>query len=145
MWKHRGTRRPSFAIEPGTGQESVWDYPRPPALAPSEEVVEVRSGDDLLARTTNAIRVLETASPPTYYLPLADIDTGMLVPADGQSYCEWKGVAHYLALRGNPGLPVAWGYEEPAARFEVLKGSVSFYPGRITCLVDDEPVWPQAG
>ena len=145
MWKHRGARRPSFAIEPGPGQESVWDYPRPPALEVPDEVVEVRSGNHVVARTTNAIRILETASPPTYYLPLADIDSGSLVPADGQSFCEWKGVAHYLALRDDPGLPVAWGYREPAAGFEVLGDRLSFYPGRITCLVNDELVRPQAG
>ena len=30
--------------QPGPGQESVWDYPRPPALVPSSQLVEVVLG-----------------------------------------------------------------------------------------------------
>lgn len=40
-WQFRGGQRPSFAQEPGPGQESVWDYPRPPALALSSRHVQV--------------------------------------------------------------------------------------------------------
>ena len=32
MWQHTGRQRPAFAIEPAPGQESVWDYPRPPRI-----------------------------------------------------------------------------------------------------------------
>jgi len=34
QWKYRGQERPPFALAPQPGQESVWDYPRPPRLAP---------------------------------------------------------------------------------------------------------------
>ena len=27
VWEYRGQKRPDFAITPGAGQESVWDYP----------------------------------------------------------------------------------------------------------------------
>ena len=145
MWKYRGNERPSFAIEPGPGQESVWDYPRPPAVETSDETVEVHSGERIIARTTRAVRVLETASPPTYYLPLDDVDASILVAVQGRSFCEWKGAAHYLALQDNPGVPVAWGYRSPALRFAALAEHVSFYPGRVACLVDEEPVRPQPG
>ena len=84
MWEFRGQQRPEFAIEPGPGQESVWDYPRPPALVRSDRLVEVRSGDRLVARSTAAFRVLETASPPTWYLPPTDIEPGALVSVPGR-------------------------------------------------------------
>ena len=53
--------------------ESVWAYPRPPRVEPSDEEVVVVLGGVEVARTNAALRVLETSHPPTYYLPPADI------------------------------------------------------------------------
>ena len=39
MWEYTGQSRPDFAQQPGPGQESAWDYPRPPALVASDEQV----------------------------------------------------------------------------------------------------------
>jgi len=148
IWKHRGTRRPSFALEPGENQESVWDYPRPPVVRPDSRRVVVRLGDIVIADTTAALRVLETASPPTFYLPEADAAMALLLPDPTHStYCEWKGVASYLDLVV-PGkrLPrVAWRYESPRAPFAALIDHISFYPGRVECYVDGERVRPQPG
>ncbi len=146
MWEYRGQHRPPFADEPGPGQESVWDYPRPPALRCSERRVEVRAGERLLARTERARRVLETASPPQFYLPPSDVERGLLSPAPGRSHCEWKGAATYWRLASDPeGSPVGWSYEDPTPRFEDLRGYFSFYPGRVACFVDGERVRPQPG
>ncbi len=76
----------SFARRPAAdplrpGQESVWDYPRPPALDASHEHVEVFLGGTLIAVTDDPIRVLETSHPPTYYLPRAAFVAGALRPA----------------------------------------------------------------
>ena len=58
MWEYQGQARPPFADAVGPGQESVWDYPRPPAIVPDHREVIVRSGGTELARTDAAIRVL---------------------------------------------------------------------------------------
>ena len=145
MWENTGQRRPDFATEPGPGQESVWDYPRPPALRPDSRLVEVRDGGTMIARTTGSYRICETASPPTFYIPGDDVDWDQLVPAPGSSVCEWKGAAAYWALAGDPTLPVGWTYPRPRARFEKIKDFIAFYPGRVTCLVDGERVEPQPG
>ncbi len=146
MWDYRGQKRPAFADEPGPGQESVWDYPRPPALELDERQVRVLDADAVIADTRRARRVLETASPPTYYLPPDDVDSALLIPAAGSSVCEWKGVARYWALASSPnGPPVAWSYDEPYREFEALRGHYGFYPGRVACYVDDERVRPQPG
>ena len=79
-WKHRGGARPAFALEPGPGQESVWDYPRPPVIVPDERRIRVRADGVTLADTRRSLKVLETASPPTFYLPPADIQTDLLLP-----------------------------------------------------------------
>jgi hypothetical protein len=50
QWQWRGQRRPSFAVIPGPGQMSVWDYPRPPQLASDAREVVVRWGGVDVAR-----------------------------------------------------------------------------------------------
>lgn len=145
MWKHRGQARPDFADEPGPGQESVWDYPRPPALDPDDRLVEVVHGDTPIARSRRAVRVLETASPPTFYLPPEDVKRSLLVPVRQASFCEWKGPASYWALADDPQNPVGWSYDQPSRRFRDIAGWVAFYPARVRCLVDGEVVRPQGG
>ena len=146
MWTYTGRGRPEFAQPPGPDQESVWDYPRPPALVADARRVRVHHDGVVLADTTGAFRVLETASPPTFYLPPEDVDTSALEATPGQSFCEWKGLASYLALKSAPGeRAVAWYYPEPSTRFVGLAGYIAFYPSRVTCFVNDERVRPQAG
>src|SRR4029077_2932528 len=60
-------------IEPGPGQESVWDYPRPPALENSAKHIEVRFNGVTIADTRRAKRILETSHPPVYYIPPDDV------------------------------------------------------------------------
>ena len=145
MWQHTGRQRPDFAIEPGPGQESVWDYPRPPALVADSRHVIVRKENAVVADTRKSIRLCETASPPTFYLPPDAVDWDLLVPARGSSVCEWKGAAKYWALPSDPGTAIAWTYPRPRARYEKLKDHIAFYPALIDCFVDDEKVEPQPG
>ncbi len=144
MWQYTGVERPSFAEEPGPGQESVWDYPRPPALVTSDKLVVVEAGGVELARSSRCFRVLETASPPTWYIPAEDVNFEALVHAPGSSFCEWKGAASYWAL-ATGGEEVAWSYPDPSPRFVAIRDAVGFYPGRVACTVDGERVRPQPG
>lgn len=128
--------------------ESVWSYPRPPAVRPSERLVEVVLGGEVIARTTAAIQVLETSHPPTWYLPSADFAPGALMPGEGASFCEWKGTARYFDLLGGGRVSrgAAWYYPHPASGFEQLSGRVAVYAGRVDeCRVDGIPVLPQPG
>ena len=50
------------------------------------------------ACTTRSWRVLEASHPPTYYLPRESFAVGVLRPASGSSWCEWKGQASYFDL-----------------------------------------------
>jgi len=135
----------------GPGQESVWDYPRPPALVRSDREVVIRLGATVIARTTRAWRVLETSHPPTWYVPRDDVTPGLLRPSSAPvTTCEWKGGATYwdVALPDDerPALAAAlWSYESPTAGFAALAGAVTAYPARLECLVDGERVRPQEG
>ncbi len=144
-WSHTGRSRPDFATEPGPGQESVWDYPRPPVIVADTRRVVVGDADAPIADTVAAVRVLETASPPTFYLPPDDVDRTRLVQADGSSFCEWKGSARYWATHDRPDEPIGWDYPSPFDDFGSLAGFLSFYPARVRCTVDGEVVRPQGG
>ena len=143
-WTYRGHERPPFARAPGEGEESVWDYPRPPRLVADDRLVEVGLGDRIVARTRRAVRVLETASPPTFYLPPGDVEMDWLVPSGARSFCEWKGIAVDLDLRDGP-RSVGWRYPETFPEFEAIAGWPAFYPARLECFVDGERVRPQPG
>lgn len=135
-------------IEPGPGQESVWDYPRPPRLEPVTERLRVVLGGVTIADTRHGFRVLETSHPPTYYLPVTDVLPDVLVRVDGASWCEWKGAAHYYDVRVGDRLAprAAWGYATPNAAYAALANTVAFFAARMdACFVDDEQVVPQPG
>lgn len=146
-WRYVGAKRPRFAVAPKPGQESVWDYPRPPRLEPDPREVVVRIGQTDIARSARSWRVLETASPPTFYLPPEDVRVELLEPIPGSSHCEWKGAARYWQLRTPEGVrePIAWSYDDPLPAFRQLTGYVAFYPGRIACSVGGVRVTPQPG
>jgi len=145
MWNFTGSRRPDFAIEPAEGQESVWDYPRPPAVRDDTRAVEVVASSGTLVSTRRSIRICETASPPTFYFHPDDVNWDLLIPTRGSSFCEWKGAAAYWALEHAPDVPVAWTYPDPSAKFRDYAGWASFYPSRVDCHVDGERVIPQTG
>jgi uncharacterized protein (DUF427 family) len=135
-------------IKPEPGQESVWDYPRPPRFVPFVGTVRVVLGGQVIAETTGAIRVLETSHPPVFYLPLVDVADGVLEEAPGTSYCEWKGAARYWHVKGGDLVAdkAGWSYPEPTAIADSIKHCVGFYAGKMdACFVNDERVVPQPG
>jgi uncharacterized protein (DUF427 family) len=135
-------------VEPGPGQESVWDYPRPPRLEDSKKRIKVVFGGVTLAYTTRAKRVLETSHPPVYYIPPEDIRMEHLALAEGTSFCEWKGVARYYDIKTEERREprAAWSYPNPVPVFASLKDYVAFYPSLMdACWVDGERVEAQAG
>ena len=135
-------------IEPGPEQESVWDYPRPPALEAVEREIVVIFADEEIARTTAAFRVLETSHPPVYYLPPDDIQIDCLTPGGATSFCEYKGRAEYLDVEvGDRRVEkAAWRYPEPTERFEPIANHVAFYAQKMdSCYVGGEQVRPQPG
>ena len=133
---------------PGPGQESVWDYPRPPRLEPTEQRIRVLFAGELIVDTRSAWRVLETSHPPGYYVPPGDVRPGVLIPAAGASVCEWKGRAEYFSVRvgDRDAERVAWAYPEPTPAFAAIAGYVAFYAGPMdACYVEDDVVTPQPG
>ena len=130
------------------GQESVWSYPRPPAVEQTSKLIQVFFADTLIAETRSAWRVLETSHPPVYYLPQHDLNMTYLHPINKASGCEWKGSAQYFDLRvGEQHSPQAvWTYPQPTDHFNLIKNHFAFYAQRVDrCFIDGELVQPQPG
>lgn len=135
-------------IEPKAGQESVWDYPRPPRLELTNKHLKIVFGGITIAETNRAFRVLETSHPPVYYFPPEDVRLEFLREVDGSSFCEWKGRAGYysIAANGRQAENAAWFYADPTAAFADIKNYIAFYASKMdACFVNDEPVQTQAG
>lgn len=144
-----GTRSgPVDRVVPGPGQESVWDYPRPPRVEPVSEPLRVVVDRQTVAATLRGFRVLETAGAPVYYIPPEDVRLDLLRPSPHRSVCEWKGTARYHTLRlGDREIPnVAWSYPEPLPGYEAIRDHLAFYAGRVDeAWVGDEQATPQPG
>lgn len=135
-------------ISPEPGQESVWDYPRPPRLEDVDNHITITFNKAVIVDTVRAKRVLETSHPPVYYIPRDDIHRGVLIPVSGSSFCEWKGEATYYDVEVNQkrAARAAWSYLAPTAGFSSINGYVAFYAHLMdACFVDGEQVRPQPG
>ena len=139
-------RQSAATIQPG--QESVWDYPRPPRLEPVQKRLQIIFNGVTIADTERAMRVLETSHPPVYYISPDDIAMHYLRRGEGSSFCEWKGAAAYWTLEvdGRVAENVAWSYPTPSPDFTPIRDYLAFYPAPMdACLVDGERVTPQPG
>ena len=136
-------------IEPGPGQESVWDYPRPPMLDQSHKHIKVIFNGVVIAETERAKRILETSHPPVYYIPLEDVKLEQYFSVTRRTtFCEWKGAASYytITVGDKTATNAAWFYQNPTHPYEALANHVAFYPGKMdACFVDDEQVQAQEG
>ncbi|ASC72362.1 uncharacterized protein XM38_033190 [Halomicronema hongdechloris C2206] len=139
---------PISRIEPGPGQESVWDYPRPPRLEPSSRRVRVVFNDVVIADSQRTQRVLETSHPPVYYIPPEDVRQEYFTPTRRRTACEWKGAAAYFTITvgDRRAEHAAWCYPQPTPAFQAIQHYIAVYPNQMdACYLNDEQVQAQAG
>lgn len=139
---------PMQRIVPAPGQESVWDYPRPPRLEPSAKHIQIVFNGATIGDSRRAWRVLETSHPPVYYVPPDDLLMASFAPTTRRSFCEWKGQAHYytISVGDKTAVDAAWFYPAPTAGFQQIAGYVAVYPSKMdACFVDGERVVAQPG
>lgn len=148
-----GPRPPEVTPEPiGEGEESVWDYPRPPTVHKEPREIRVIYNDVEIARSSNALKVTETAGAPVYYLPQEDVQMLHLEPSTQTSTCEWKGAAQYFDLNVNGKISqnAAFTYPEPlddlGMAYSQIAGHISFYlSGVDEARIGTERARPQPG
>lgn len=135
-------------IKPEPGQESVWDYPRPPKLEVFTGHLRIIFNEEIIVDSNKAFRILETSHPPTYYIPISDFKEGSLIKTSKSSFCEFKGMASYYDVlsKGKVAKNASWGYPTVNSHYEQLKGTVSVYAHLMdACFVNDEKVQAQDG
>jgi uncharacterized protein (DUF427 family) len=131
------------------GQESVWDYPRPPRLEKTNKNIKIVFNGVTIVDSNDAYRVLETSHPPVYYIPQKDIKMEYISRnSEHTSFCEWKGQCNYwdLDVNGHKLEAKIFSYENPTTSFVPIQGHLSFYAGPMDgCFVEGERVTPQPG
>lgn len=135
-------------IKPKPGQESVWDYPRPPAIEKFNGHIRVIFGGEILADSNQTYRILETSHPPVFYIPPSDVKMEYLSQGGRNSFCEWKGMASYYHIQVGEKQEnnACWYYPKPSKQYEVVKDYIAFYPSKMdACYVNDELVQSQEG
>jgi uncharacterized protein (DUF427 family) len=135
-------------IKPKAGQESVWDYPRPPRLEASKRRIRVVFNGVTIIDSQRTYRILETSHPPTFYIPQDDVKMEYFIRTNRRTICEFKGGAQYWTIQvgDRSAENAAWCYPDPTPEFTAIQGYVALYPGKMdACYVDDEQVQAQEG
>lgn len=148
-----GPPPPELPETPGPGQESVWDYPRPPAVRPAPGPVRVEWAGRVVAQSARALEIVETAGAPVPYIPPQDVEEALLRQTNVVTICEWKGAAVHYDLAspdGRASREAAFAYPHPLTDlgqgYERVAGWFGFYPGRVdACWLGEERVTPQPG
>ena len=108
-------------------------------VKPVQTRVRVSRGNQLLADSKAALRVMETGREPydpVIYIPRQDV-SGPLQPVSGKSsHCPLKGDASYFTLDGDE---IAWTYDRPLEGSKLIKDYVAFYGNKVTV----EEIGPQ--
>ncbi|MCQ8184125.1 DUF427 domain-containing protein [Parvularcula maris] len=143
---------PAHIETPGPGQESVWDYPRPPEVREAEAPLKVVFGGEVVAETSRGLKVVETAGAPVYHFPPEDVRKELLTPSPGSTFCEWKGEAAYfdLTVNGQTAKRAVYCYPDPlddlGQGFSRIAGWYVFYAGAMDEVwVGEERATPQPG
>lgn len=100
-------------------------------VKPVTQRVRVRKGDQVLAESTGALRIMETGRgpyDPMIYLPEADVTGPLEAVQDKSTHCPLKGDASYFTFAGDE---IAWTYDRPLEVSQILKGHVAFYPNKV--------------
>ncbi|WP_421765424.1 DUF427 domain-containing protein [Ekhidna sp.] len=135
-------------VKPDPGQESVWDYPRPPAIEQYSKHIRIVFNETIILDTNHSFRILETSHPPSYYLPKSSFKKGVLIKTAKTSFCEFKGRAHYynIVLDNQIVKDAAWGYDSPNHRYGAIKNHICVYAKLMeACFINHERVTPQPG
>ena len=100
---------------------------------PSEKLVRVTVGGELIAESRRALALHETHLRTRWYLPLEDVREGVLEASEKTSHCPFKGDASYYSVRAGGELhaDIAWTYRDPIPEVREIAGLVCFYDERV--------------
>lgn len=94
----------------------------------------VRCGERVIADSTRPLVLYESGFAPRWYVPPADVDSSALTPAEGQTFCPYKGLASYYDVADAH--RAAWSYQDAWAEVRRISGLVSFEPDKVMVHLD---------
>ena len=94
----------------------------------------VRHQDRVIADSKHPLALYESGFAPRWYVPRADVDTSALTPAQGRTFCPYKGLCSYYDIGDTP--KAAWSYEDAWPEVRRVCGLVSFEPDQTEVHLD---------
>ncbi|KAM0721948.1 hypothetical protein Q7P37_002874 [Cladosporium fusiforme] len=110
-------------------------------IVQSTRRVQVFIDEVKVADTRNSMHLYETGLPSRFYLPLTDVEVGMLRPSKTRTQCPYKGEAEYYSVdtgKGKLKEDVVWFYERPTLESAKVEGLLCFYNEKVNIKIDDE-------
>ncbi len=96
--------------------------------------LQVMSSARIVADTTRPLVLYESGFAPRWYVPRDDVDLAALSPAQGQTFCPYKGLCSYYDIGG--ARRVAWSYQDAWPEVRRISGLMSFEPGEMQVHLD---------
>jgi uncharacterized protein (DUF427 family) len=103
-------------------------------IRPTSRHLVVKDGARVIADTTRPVVLYESGFAPRWYVPRADIDASALAPAEGQTFCPYKGLAGYYDIGEHAG--AAWSYPQAWPEVGRIADLVSFEPDKVEVYLD---------
>lgn len=122
-------------------------------ISPLSTELVVKVGSAIIARSSQAVEVVESKHRLVWYLPMDDVDSKLISPTQTDTYCPFKGHASYWSLdvAGQHIDDALWAYMTPYDECESLTGYASFYTNKVDLYIDGElmnkegPGWATQG
>lgn len=98
-----------------------------------DQRMTVSVGGEVIADSTDVIRLDEDRSPVRFYFPRSDVKMDKLQPSQTTTLCPYKGTARYFSISagGKQLKDSVWSYETPYDEHADLAGRVAFYDERM--------------
>jgi uncharacterized protein (DUF427 family) len=109
----------------------------------TSRTLEVRHGDTVIARSQHPVVLYESGFAPRWYVPRADIDEARLRPAEGQTFCPYKGLCDYYDV--GDARRAAWTYRNAYREVDRISDLVSFEADKVEVYLDGERLHLQPG